>query len=484
MFALTSLPSCSRRSEHQLLLRRLLHTMPPPADHGLEHGRGRDSSTDSSSQLPVDNIQPDLFHKVKDDQSILALAVAEGRIFAGTQGGNIVVWSLDNYAQLHRVSAHVGAVLGLQLFENETRLCSCAADAIVNVWNAKSMSRLFSIYSTHDVGDVFCAVYSRDLNTIYLGAQNTSIQWCELTESDRDRPDLARHPSQRNHRFFDSKGPGGVSTPRSTDPGDEVQQGGRLLEIDKSNCIEYAHNGYVNCMLITTYAWISSRRARETLVSGGADGVVKLWQLQEGTLSCETVFATVDNADGQILCMAASENLIYAGRSEGEIDVWDLQTNQCVRRFIAQKADIMTICVGHGVLLTGGEGGLAQIHERYKCKSAWKAHSELVLASAIVEHNRQLYFITGGNDDSIAVWDLTKLFEAPAFDGPKTGHEQMVQDLTRFVFYRTVSSDPDCSADCHQAASWLSRMFHKFGATTRLLQNEEDGNPVVFAEFR
>ena len=44
------------------------------------------------------------------------------------------------------------------------------------VWCTQSLRRIYSIYSTYDVGDVFSVVYSTKLETVYLGAQNTSIQ--------------------------------------------------------------------------------------------------------------------------------------------------------------------------------------------------------------------------------------------------------------------------------------------------------------------
>jgi hypothetical protein len=44
------------------------------------------------------------------------------------------------------------------------------------VWDAVALKPLYIIYSTFDIGDVFAVVYSQSLNTIYLGAQNTSIQ--------------------------------------------------------------------------------------------------------------------------------------------------------------------------------------------------------------------------------------------------------------------------------------------------------------------
>ncbi len=54
-------------------------------------------------------------------------------------------------------------------------MCSVLADR-TQVWCTHSLNRLYSIYSTYDVGDLFCVAYSASLKTVYLGAQNTSIQ--------------------------------------------------------------------------------------------------------------------------------------------------------------------------------------------------------------------------------------------------------------------------------------------------------------------
>lgn len=71
---------------------------------------------------------------------------------------------------------HTGGVLGLCLSGDEKLLFSSGGDAIVNVWDAVEFRLLYSIYSTFDVGDVFCVAYSSSLQTVYFGAQNTSIQ--------------------------------------------------------------------------------------------------------------------------------------------------------------------------------------------------------------------------------------------------------------------------------------------------------------------
>jgi di- and tripeptidase len=69
-------------------------------------------------------------------------------------------------------------------------LFSSAGDAIVKVrfflhktapnwyqvWDALALNPLYIVYSTFDIGDVFAVMYSQSMQTIYLGAQNTSIQ--------------------------------------------------------------------------------------------------------------------------------------------------------------------------------------------------------------------------------------------------------------------------------------------------------------------
>jgi di- and tripeptidase len=92
------------------------------------------------------------------------------------------------------VHAHEESVLGLYLSEDGNLLFSSGGDSVVNVslsndkmhgtklipseqvWSTRTFERLYSIYSHHDVGDIFSVVYSSSNQTIYCGAQNTSIQ--------------------------------------------------------------------------------------------------------------------------------------------------------------------------------------------------------------------------------------------------------------------------------------------------------------------
>ena len=156
--------------------------------------------------------------------------------------------------------------------------------------------------------------------------------------------------------------------------------------------------------------------------------------------------------------------------------------------------------------------------------SRWQAHSGLVLASATISRNGRLLYITGGNDDCVALWDVSGLHQAttatastsastststststsattttttiaaprpPSFSAPSASpapsatsqNDQLLAALAELVAYRTVSSDPSCAEDCRRGATFLKTLAQRLGATAMLLPTEGGRNPVVFARF-
>lgn len=167
-------------------------TPPRPSVSPLEAPDGPQTST------------PELVHSLRHGSSILALAVSpqHDSIYAGTHDGEIVAWSLATFHQVHAVQAHKRSVLSLFFSPDASLLFSSAGDPVVNVWCPRTLRRLYEIYGVHDVGDVFCTAYSAQRDTLYIGAQNTTIQWVGLsdpaaaTASSTPRPSAApRRPA-------------------------------------------------------------------------------------------------------------------------------------------------------------------------------------------------------------------------------------------------------------------------------------------------
>jgi len=432
---------------------------------------------------------PTLSQRLRHDSSILAITLGDEEIYAGTQGGEILVFCLGTYEKKAAIEGHRGSVLGLYLARDDDLLFSSAGDRIVNVWNTKNLKRLACLYSAYDVGDVFCVAYSTILQTIYLGAQNTSIQWCcQNSQDNRKCSATELHPSLRNDPFLNSAGPGGVRTPRpaGSDIIPKHAKGGDIVEIGKDNIKHFAHYGYVYCMQLINEG-IPEHGNQEILITGGGDGVVKVWKLdpQKGG-ALDELYALDDGREEghSILCLATDHNFLYSGRSGGEVNVWDLETRQLLRNLKAHHDDVLTISVGGGFVFSAAVTGYVRKFDRqYAQKSRFKAHNGRILASAFTFRKKCPIYVTGGNDNTLAVWDVSDCMHELAASA-KTSNEQLFESLRRFISYRTVSSDPRYQVDCRRGASYLRSVFKNFGATTKMLPTPNPYNPVILARFR
>ncbi len=122
-------------------------------------------------------------------------------------------------------------------------------------------------------------------------------------------------------------------------------------------------------------------------------------------------------------------------------------------------------------------------NQKYQCLSRWKAHEGRILASAITTFHDQQLYITGGNDNSVSIWNVTGCISA--LQGKSEVHEtQLVKSLREFVSFKTISSRPDHAEDCRRGATFLRTLFKKHGAETEMLNTSDRHNPVVYAKFK
>lgn len=432
-----------------------------------------------------DEAKPTLSQRLTHTSSILAIVLSDEYIYAGTQAGEILVWNLSTYEKKAVLEGHRGSVLGLCLSHDQSLLFSSAGDRIVNVWNTKTLKRTTCLHSSFDVGDVFCVAYSAALKTAYLGAQNTTIQWCALSpHGTGSLPAFQRG----DDRFFDSRGPGGVQTPRpaGSDYVPRHARGGDVIEIGKETVRHFAHYGYVYCMLLAREG-IPERFGEDTLVTGGGDGAIKLWRLDPGKGGAIEELYSLDDGREEghaVLSIALDGTFLYSSRSGGEVDVWDLETRQLLRNLKAHRDDVLTICVGGGFLFSAAVTGYVRKFDRhYQLKTRWRAHNGRILSSAFSYNNQKPVFVTGSNDNSIAIWDVSDCIRMSVVPS-KTSDEQLVEFLRKFVSHRTVSSESRHKADCRRGASFLRTVFKNFGAITEMLPAEDGCNPVILARFR
>lgn len=340
-----------------------------------------------------DEAAPERLQELKHDDSVLVLAVSDKYIFAGIHTGEIFVWSLATFELVRRIQAHKRHVLGLFLSDahydssvddtppssTDSRprhiLISSGGDALVSVWCPRTFVRLYEIYSLDHIGDIFSCVYSTQNDTIYIGAQDTSIQWVRLDDPGRRVPhDNPNHPNRRFHPFFDSKAVGGQSTPRRVDKRESlIPPAQETLEIYRSSIGKGSHSGFIYCMLIAKGPTVLVDPDEEVLITGGGEGWIKLWQIKkdpkyDGLLEWEAwdhrEIMCLGEEDAQsVFTLAIDGSFLYSGKKRGIIELWDLDTKQKLRVIKDHRGqdgrygDIMTLQLAWGYLLSAATTG-------------------------------------------------------------------------------------------------------------------------------
>jgi di- and tripeptidase len=154
-------------------------------------------------------------------------------------------------------------------------------------------------YLETGAGDLFSVTWSSSLQTIFIGCQNTSLQWYsfqdpikQVQSSTKDdlplnAPVSSSVVSRKAHKFFDSypqyeRRPADIyaknntlsrTTGRGSPDSDfaDISQPKEYCSILSSNVIDSAHYGYIYCMALLT-----ETNQPDKIVTGSGDETVKV----------------------------------------------------------------------------------------------------------------------------------------------------------------------------------------------------------------
>ncbi|KAL4080831.1 hypothetical protein J3A83DRAFT_4153384 [Scleroderma citrinum] len=469
------------------------------------------SSTASVSN-PVPSLpSPALVHSLGDEnRSVLSLVADTDHVYVGGQCQDISVWSKRSYTLKTSLRGHTGSILALELAEEKLWLFSASGDSTVRIWSTVTFAPIYVLhpYLETGAGDLFSLAWNPKLQVIYIGCQNTSLQWFEFSKDQigqriQEISSGLSTPSRKVHKFFDSY-PQYTHRPAdlfannfgSLSPsfleGDTSYGAASAFNIPASNVIDSAHYGYVYCMAlispVRTGADDSTLHSdgEYQLLTGSGDETVKIWNCAQ---SGPAHIHTLDCSHGAVLSLAVQGESVFAGCQDGYVKVFDLETKTLIRTIIVQEnIDILSLSVMHSDLFTCSANGQVQRWSpSFNCISSWKAHDGIVLSSSITMSTETNGFVlvTGANDGLVKIWDVVVPLNRDLLSMPNTSPtiDTMTYALSTFVSIPSVSSDPLHRGNCQQAAIWLKKCLRQLGAESTLLPTYELGNPLVLATF-
>ncbi|KAJ7645615.1 hypothetical protein DFH06DRAFT_1211918 [Mycena polygramma] len=455
---------------------------------------------------------PPLLHSLRELRSVLSLAASELYIFCGSQSQDIPVWDKKTFMLKDNLRGHTGGVLALAYAEDRKWLFSSSNDSTVRIWSTSTLTPIYvlSPYLETGAGDLFSLAWSPSLQTIYVGCQNTSLQWYDFSSEHHPINSLnglsdigsasGTSTPRKAHKFFDSypqyeRKPADIhannNASRDTSPHSDrstVPLPRAYLNIPAENVIDSAHYGYIYCMVL-----LQDGEPGVRLVTGSGDESVKIWDCSSKP---PTELHAFECNNGAIYSLVAKDETVYAGCQDGSVKVLDLETKTSVRTILVQEGiDVLSISLIHSDLYTCSANGLVQrFSASFDCTASWQAHTGIVLSSVIgyTDTKDHPCLITGGNDDHIKVWELTAPPEAESAPNdsrivlpPLDNHasDTLTYALSKFVSIPSVSCSPAHREDCRQAAIWLKKCLSQLGAKSSLLPTGEGLNPLVLGTF-
>ncbi|KAI8362312.1 hypothetical protein B0O80DRAFT_409457 [Mortierella sp. GBAus27b] len=426
------------------------------------------SSLSRSPSLTGLSTQSHCIHTLtQEEDSVLSLAATETLLFSGGQGAHrsdIHVWDLDHFRLKANLRGHLGSILCLTLREDGKWLFSSSGDGTVRVWDTETFNCLYHIHSSQDVGDVFSVVFSNSLNTMFIGCQNTSIQWFDFSDL---KPDVPQSPNithtLRNHmpRFFE----GSVREPE-----EQVTR----YSIPESCIYQNSHFGYVYCLLLGKVPNVEG----EILFSGSGEGDIKLWKLQKGK-PIELFRTLKAGVDASTLTLAIHDGILFCGSQGGNIKIFDLETFQLIRSLIAHEDDVLSLVVrGSQVYSASADGVVKQWSRGFEPLQSWRDHKGSVLSLT----STRTYLISGGSDKLIKLWPIGKGHTQPEITDSTT-ENVMLYALEKWIAMPTVSGVPSQLEECRRGAKFLKAVLQQLGAESKLIPGASGHNPLVYGHF-
>ncbi|EMD39729.1 hypothetical protein CERSUDRAFT_150401 [Gelatoporia subvermispora B] len=361
-----------------------------------------------SLSRPTDaELKPRLRHTLhQEGTSVLSLAADSKHIFSGSQGEDILVWDKQSFTLKTKLKGHTGSVLAIEYAADKEWLFSASGDSTVRVWCTRTLTPLYVLHPhlETDAGDLFSLAWFPEADTLYLGCQDTSLQFFSFSQAalphlPPDSPLPSVHPAagsgsaspapsgtstptfRRVHKFFDSypqytRRPADAAArnptcdscepaqslptarsfrvPKLSDDDlcvehESAQQPLAMLQVPPTNVIYSAHYGYVYCMAL---AYIDDEHGFSSL-----------------------------STDDQSTPRARKMHLV-TGSGDATVKLWHVSSVNCtptlLHTFDCTIGAVLTIVVDTDTIFAGCQDGYVKV---------WDLETRTLVRSLIVAEN-------------------------------------------------------------------------------------------------
>ena len=154
------------------------------------------------------------------------------------------------------------------------------------------------------------------------------------------------------------------------------------------------------------------------LLSGGADGTLRLWEVASGRVS-----AVLEGHKGQVLSVAWSQDgaRLLSGGEDGTVRLWEVASGQVLRVHLGHKGVVASVAWSPdgAKLLSGGADGTLRLWELASGEmlAGLQGHKDWVWSVGWSPDGARL--LSGGDDGTLRLWEVASGRELAVLEGHK-----------------------------------------------------------------
>ncbi|MHC5937318.1 nSTAND1 domain-containing NTPase [Nostoc sp.] len=176
----------------------------------------------------------------------------------------------------------------------------------------------------------------------------------------------------------------------------------------------------------------------ETIVSGGYDGTVRLWNLQGQTLA-----EPLRGHEGCVnsVAISADGETIVSGGNDGTVRLWNLQGQTLAEPLRGHEGNVLSVAISADgeTIVSGGNDGTVRLWnlQGQTLAEPLRGHKGVVYSVAISANGQTI--VSGGNDRTVRLWNL----QGQTLAEPLRGHEGNVLSVAISADGQTIVSGAD-----------------------------------------